>query len=108
MIRRRSKFNNRKTVVEGYTFDSGKEAARWLELRLLEKAGAIMELRRQVRVDLHADGGAFVGFMKLDFSYFDTREQHQIYEDSKGFVTPFWRWKANHFKAQFGCAILET
>ena len=42
------KYLNRKTVVDGKTFDSQKEAARWAELKLLQRTGQIYELRRQV------------------------------------------------------------
>lgn len=42
-----SKYKNVKTEVEGITFDSKKEAARWGELSLLSKAGKIENLVRQ-------------------------------------------------------------
>ena len=45
---RRNKFNAKKTVVDGITFDRAAEARRWGELQLLEKAGAINCLQRQV------------------------------------------------------------
>ena len=45
---RQSKYGAEKTVVDGMTFDSRKEANRWCELRLLERAGEIKNLRRQV------------------------------------------------------------
>lgn len=44
-----SKLRNRKTVVDGIEFDSRKEARRYTELSLLEKAGAISDLRLQVK-----------------------------------------------------------
>lgn len=44
-----SKYGNKKIVVEGNTFDSKKEAKRYQELLLLEKAGAIRNLQRQVK-----------------------------------------------------------
>lgn len=47
-----SKYQNRKVTVEGITFDSKKEANRYRELLLLERAGAITELKRQVRFQL--------------------------------------------------------
>lgn len=43
-----NKFGNKKTVVDGITFDSQKEAARWQELKLMQRAGLICELQRQV------------------------------------------------------------
>ena len=45
----RNKYGNRKTSVDGIDFDSKKEAARYRELKLLERAGAIRDLRRQVK-----------------------------------------------------------
>ena len=41
-----SKYNSKKTVVDGQTFDSKKEANRYQELVLLEKAGVIKNLSR--------------------------------------------------------------
>ena len=48
----RSKYGNRKTERDGLKFDSRKEARRWTELSLLEDAGAIRNLQRQVRYEL--------------------------------------------------------
>lgn len=43
------KYNNKKIEVDGITFDSKKEANRYKELSLLQKAGKISGLRTQVR-----------------------------------------------------------
>lgn len=51
-MRRKSKYGNRKIIKDGQAFDSAKEARRWLELCLLEKAGEITDLRRQVEFPL--------------------------------------------------------
>lgn len=48
----RSKYGARKTAVDGITFASKKEAARYRELKLLEKAGEICGLRLQVPFEL--------------------------------------------------------
>ena len=42
------KYHNKKTEVDGIVFDSRKEAMRWHELRLMERAGLISDLKRQV------------------------------------------------------------
>lgn len=47
-----SKYRSRKVTVDGETFDSKKEYKRWKELQLLEKAGEIRNLRRQVKYRL--------------------------------------------------------
>ena len=44
-----SKYKNRKVTENGITFDSMKEANRWGQLKLMERAGRISNLRRQVR-----------------------------------------------------------
>lgn len=48
LIRNTNKYHAKKTVVDGITFDSKKEAQRWQELKLLESAGEISDLQRQV------------------------------------------------------------
>lgn len=45
----RSKYGSRKATRNGIVFDSVKEARRYSELSLLERAGAISDLRRQVK-----------------------------------------------------------
>ena len=48
----RNKYHNRKYSADGEVFDSKREYQRWQELKLLEKAGEIAELRRQVPFEL--------------------------------------------------------
>ena len=52
MYRRRGKYNARKVEIDGITFDSLKEANRYSELKLLEKAGLIKDLTLQPRFNL--------------------------------------------------------
>lgn len=47
-----TKYRAKKTTVDGITFDSKKEAARYGELKLLEKAGKIRNLELQKRFEL--------------------------------------------------------
>ena len=50
--RSRAKYGNRKAVIDGITFDSKKEAQRYTELKLLEKAGKITGLQLQREFEL--------------------------------------------------------
>lgn len=52
MYRPRNKYGSRKITRDGETFDSQKEYRRFCELSLLERAGAITELKRQVEFEL--------------------------------------------------------
>ena len=45
----RAKYHNRKITRDGVTFDSRKEFRRYEELMLLQQAGEITNLRRQVK-----------------------------------------------------------
>lgn len=47
-----NKYGSKKITADGLTFDSRKEYFRWHELSLLEKAGKITGLQRQVRFEL--------------------------------------------------------
>lgn len=101
---RRSKYGAVRTEIDGVSFASKKEAARYSALRLLERAGEIAELRRQVRFPLMVNGKV-VGHVVPDFVY---RERGQVVcEDvkSEATITPMFKWKAKHFAAQYGFEI---
>ena len=49
---KKQKYHAQKIVIDGIDFPSKKEARRWMELLLLQKAGEIEGLRRQVRFEL--------------------------------------------------------
>lgn len=106
-FQRRSKFNAVKVEHDGETFDSKRELKRWLELKLLERAGEIHGLERQVRIPLHALGGEKVGHYVADFSYVAVGKG-LVTEDAKGMRTPLYSWKARHFKAEYGREIVES
>ena len=44
-----NKYGAKKLIIDGETFDSRMEARRWRELRLLQRAGEIDGLQRQVK-----------------------------------------------------------
>ena len=50
--KRRSKHNNKKTVIDGITFDSKKEAEYYCKLKILKKAGEIKEFGIQPKYEL--------------------------------------------------------
>ena len=51
-FRRNGKYNNRRFYVNGIAFDSQREGLRYRDLKLLEDAGEISGLRRQVAFEL--------------------------------------------------------
>jgi len=102
-----SKFGNEKTVVGGITFDSKKEAARFQDLLLMQKAGVIEDLWRQMSYELCVNGKKVCVYI-ADFNYVDVKTGTIITEDCKGYRTKEYRLKAKMFEAQYGRKILET
>jgi hypothetical protein len=102
---RRNKYANEATVVHGVRFASRREARRWLELKLLEGAGLIVELRRQVRFELVVNEVPVCAYL-ADFVYRENGEL--IVEDSKGVRTREYRLKARLMRACHGIIIREV
>lgn len=102
-----SKYKNIPTIIDGVRFDSRKEAARWIELRLLEKARLISDLRRQVKFDLVVNGAKICTYV-ADYVY--TEEGQTVVEDAKSSatVTPVFRLKAKLMAAIHGVKIRIT
>lgn len=115
----KSKYRAKPTVVDGVRFHSQKEARRYAELRLLEKAGEIwgLELQPAFPLLVHvmraakalAQGGTFrIGEYRGDFKYHDRAGTvPYVVEDVKGFKTPLYKWKKRHVEAQYGIQIRE-
>ena len=87
-----SKYNNVRTVVDGITFDSKKEAQRYSELRLMEIGNHITNLECQPKIPLMVNGkqvGNYIG----DFKYMESGQM--IIEDvkSKATMTPVYSLK---------------
>ena len=82
-----SKYNSRKTVLDGIRFDSAKEARRYAELKLMERAGAISHLQRQVKFEVIPKWGKERSSTYIaDFVYQENGST--VVEDVKGVKTP--------------------
>jgi len=108
-----SKYHSSKTYVDGIKFDSKREAERYGELKLLEKSGAITDLKLQVRFELypkHVCEGAIVpaSHYIADFVYTDTRTGKQIVEDAKGKRTDVYKRKKKQMRQRYGIEIQEV
>jgi hypothetical protein len=64
--------------------DSKKEASRWMELHLLQKAGLICDLYRQVKFELiPKQDGERPCYYIADFIYHDLKSNKVVVEDVK-------------------------
>ena len=100
---RYNKYNNKKTEVDGYTFASIKEAMRYQELKLLEKAGRIFNLELQPKFELVPKTAKRreVNYV-ADFGYIekDGDTLTIVVEDVKGYRTKEYIIKRNLFEYQ--------
>ena len=109
-IRPAAKYGNRKITIDGQTFDSRKEYRRYAELRLLEQAGVITDLRRQVRFALlpaqHVGGRTERAVSYIaDFVY--QTDGMTVVEDTKGVRTKEYILKRKLMLYRYGIAIKE-
>ena len=103
-----NKYQNTKVEIDGQLFDSKREARRYQELKLLEKAGEISNLRRQVKYilipcqrepdEIGPRGGVIKGkVIEKECSYFADfvyeENGETVVEDVKGIRTDVYMIK---------------
>lgn len=92
--KKRSKFNAKRTSVNGINFPSRLEAQVYFMLSQLEQAGDIINLRMQVRVDppkCPECGVAPAPSVKVDFAYLDQKTGQDVYVEAKGVEMERWK-----------------
>jgi len=97
MFRKKNKYRNIKTVVDGIKFDSKKEAKRYQYLKLLERAGEIFNLELQPKFILQ-EGFVHAGKKERAITYtadfrYTTKAGTLIIEDVKGVKTDAYKMK---------------
>lgn len=120
------KYGNKKITVDGITFDSRREASRYRELKLLEKAGKIYALDLQVKyvlippqyelIERYGKKGQRLKDRRkciekecayiADFVYYQNGEK--VVEDAKGVRTKDYIIKRKLMLWQFGIKIKEV
>ena len=93
-----NKYNNKKVIVDGIPFHSIKEANRYKELKLLERAGKIKDLELQPKYELIPTTKTNSGTIRkvsyyADFRYIDTQTGKEVVEDVKGYKTEVYKLK---------------
>lgn len=101
-----TKYKARKTVVDGITFDSKKEASHYCDLKLLERAKVIRDLQLQVPFVL-IDKSPYGRAIKYvaDFVYYENNKM--VVVDVKGVKTPVYRLKKRMMAERYGIEIKE-
>lgn len=102
-----SKYSAIKTEVDGYLFASRREAARYSELKILEKAGEISDLELQPQYPCVVNGKLICKYI-ADFRYTSNKRGNVVIEDAKGFKTPVYRLKKKMVEAIYNIIIVEV
>lgn len=109
------KYGNRKVETEDGTFDSVKEYSRWQELKMMERAGEIYELQRQVPFVVipaqRDDRGKLVEREVryiADFTYREKCGNRLVVEDTKGMRTKEYIIKRKLMMYRLGIRIIEV
>lgn len=124
-----SKYHAKKTEVDGIQFDSKREAQRYQQLKLMEKAGVICDLKRQVKYELvpaqYINGKCVERAITYtsDFEYYILKPLRQrtvmaepdamaigqhIVEDVKGMRTDVYKIKRKLMLYKYGIIITEV
>ena len=100
-----NKYRNKKVVIDGIKFDSQAEGIRYKELRLLERAGLIKDIKLQTSFELQPSfkkNGKTIREItyRSDFDYI-TKDGRHIIEDVKGMETPEFKIKKKLFEYKY-------
>ena len=111
---RMSKYQNRRTEIDGITFASKHEATRYVELKYMERAGIIKNLQLQraftlIGAQKDADGKVIERPVKYvaDFVYEDAKGK-TVVEDAKGLKTDVYKIKRKMMLFIYGIRIVEV
>lgn len=105
---KQAKYKNKKITVDGITFDSKKEYNRYCELKIMEKAGLIEDIKRQVKFELipKQEGERALHYI-ADFVYY-AKNGEMVVEDTKGVRTKEYIIKRKLMLWRFGIQIIEV
>lgn len=111
------KYRNEKVTVDDHTFASRAEAARYRELKALERAGEIEQLELQPKFPLACGGTPILikskryhngrrALYTADFRYVVRGTGETVVEDVKGFDTGVSRLRRAIVEAEYGITVV--
>lgn len=98
-----SKYHSKKVIVDGIEFDSKREGERYIQLKMLEKAGLIKNLELQkvfiLQPSFKKNGKTIRKITyRADFCYYDNHLEKYVVEDVKGMKTEVYKIKKKMFE----------
>lgn len=108
---KQNKYKNKKIVYNNIRFDSKKEYAYYIKLKMLEDSGIIQDLKRQVKYELQPsykfkDKTIRAINYIADFEYIENGIKHII--DVKGIRTEVYKIKKKLFEYKYNIEIEEV
>ncbi|MCH8136651.1 MAG: DUF1064 domain-containing protein [Proteobacteria bacterium] len=103
-----NKYRNKPKIIDDIRFASIREANRYLELKLLKRAGEIQDLELQPSFDfpIKYESGRKIRYV-ADFRYIDCDTAKVIVEDVKGVHTPVYKIKKAMLRYFHGINVIE-
>lgn len=102
VVAKPSKYHAQPTVVDGFRFDSKREAERYLELKVLVQGTVEVHPRFPLYV-----GDVLIATYEADFRY-ETPDGEVVVEDVKGVKTAVYRLKKKLVEVLYGIKITEV
>ena len=109
-----SKYGSKKTELDGIVFDSKREANRYAELKLMERAKLISNLELQVPFELIPAQKRNNRVVEractyvADFVYYDKVKEETVVEDAKGMRTDVYKIKRKLMLQKYNIEIKEV
>lgn len=110
---KQNKYKNKKVIYDGIKFDSNREMAYYIKLKMLEQKGIIKDLELQKSYELQPsfklNGKTYKKITyKADFSYVLVEDNKIHIVDTKGFRTDVYKLKRKMFAYKYGIEIEEV
>ena len=109
---KQNKYKNKKVIYDGIKFDSNREMAYYIKLKMLEQKGIIKNLELQKSFELQpsfkVNGKTYKKITyRADFSYVSVEDNKLHIVDTKGFRTEVYKLKRKMFAYKYGIEIEE-
>ena len=109
---KKSKYGSRKVTIDGVTYDSLKEYHRFCDLKLMQSAGIITGLQRQVKYELiptqRINGKVIERPVNYYADFVYKMDRQLVVEDVKGYKTPEYVIKRKLMLSVYGIQIHEV
>lgn len=99
-----SKYNAQPVVIDGIRFASKLEGRFYSNLKLLERAGEVVNVELQKPFVITINGRVICTY-RCDFAFYDLKLKKPRIVDTKGMDTPVSRLKRKLVEAQHGITI---